>query len=83
MTMQLSQKQRNCQVASQPENRKSSRELDNVAYGCPEEMQKRGRDGSKWLRQEGIQTWQVHEVVAIDQLRSYLALSLATHIIGH
>lgn len=45
--MQLGQKQRYCQVASQPEYRKSSRKLDKIAYRCPEKMQKRGSGRSK------------------------------------
>ena len=47
VTMQLGQKQRDCQVASQLESRKSSRELDKVACRCSEDMQKprvRGAD---------------------------------------
>jgi hypothetical protein len=55
--MQLSQKQRDCQVASQPEHRKSSRELDDVALRYPENIQKSVRGREELLRQEGIQTW--------------------------
>ena len=51
--MQLGQKQRDCQIASQPEHRKSSRELGNVALRCSEEMQKRGRGRNKLLKQGG------------------------------
>ena len=55
--MQLGQKQRYCQVASQPEYRKSSRKLDKVAYRCPEKMQKRVEERDKWLRQGEQNGW--------------------------
>jgi hypothetical protein len=48
--MQLGQKQRDCYFASQPKHKKS-RKWDDMAYGCPEEIQKGGRGRSKWLSQ--------------------------------
>jgi hypothetical protein len=54
--MQMGQKQRDCQVASQPEHRKSSIKSDKVAWICQENMLKRARGREQWLRQESIQT---------------------------
>ena len=49
--MQLVQKQRHCQIRSQPEGKKSSRKLGRVAQECPKSLQKRGSGEGAWLKQ--------------------------------